>query len=356
MTKRDYYEVLGVARTAGDDELKKAYRKLAFENHPDRNQNDPQAAERFKEAAEAYQVLSDAEKRAAYDRFGHEGPQRGGFHPGFTDVEDIFSTFGDLFGDFFGFGGRRHASRRGADLETEVTLSFDEAVRGAKKTVRVRRHARCASCGGSGAAPGSKPETCTTCNGRGQVGHSQGFFVISTTCPTCRGQRTIVKKPCAECRGQGVVMREEGIEVTVPAGVDDGQVLRVAGKGQASPDGGQAGHLYVVLRVASDPRFERDGAHLHARVTLSVVQASLGAEVTVPTLGGDRKVKVEPGTQPGHVAVLRGEGIPRVEGGGRGDLHLHFEVVVPTRLNARQRELLRELGESGLEEPRRARR
>jgi len=180
--------------------------------------------------------------------------------------------------------------------------------------------------------------------------------VISTTCPACRGQGTVIKKPCAECRGQGLVPRDESLEVTVPAGVDDGQVLRVAGKGQASPDGGHAGHLYVVLRVASDPRFERDGAHLHARVALSVVQASLGAEVAVPTLGGDRRIKVEPGTQPGHVMVLRGEGISRLEGAGRGDLHLHFNVVVPTKLSARQRELLRELGDSGLEEPKRARR
>jgi molecular chaperone DnaJ len=356
MAKRDYYEVLGVAKNASDEELKKAYRKLAFENHPDRNQNDPQAAERFKEAAEAYQVLSEPDKRAAYDRFGHEGPQRGGFHPGFTDVEDVFSTFGDLFGDFFGFGGRRHAARRGADLETEVSLSFEEAVRGVKKSVRVRRQARCTTCGGTGAAPGSQPETCPTCKGRGQVGHSQGFFVISTTCPTCRGQRTVIKRPCGDCRGKGVTPREESLEVSVPAGVDDGQVLRLGGKGQASPDGGPAGHLYVVLRVAPDARFERDGAHLHVRVPLSVVQAALGAEVSVPTISGDRRLKIEPGTQPGSVQVLRGEGIPRLEGSGRGDLHVHFQVVVPTRLSARQRELLRELGESGLEEPKRARR
>src|SRR5574341_555670 len=215
MAQRDYYAVLGVSRSASDEELKKAYRKLAFENHPDRNQNDPQAAERFKEAAEAYQVLSDPDKRAAYDRWGHEGPQRGGFHPGFADVEDIFSTFGDLFGDFFGFGGRRHASRRGADLETEISLTLEEAARSVKKNVRVRRQAGCETCGGTGAAPGSRPETCSTCNGRGQVAHSQGFFVISTTCPTCRGQRTVVRKPCPECRGQGVSLREESLEMTV---------------------------------------------------------------------------------------------------------------------------------------------
>jgi len=353
---RDYYEVLGVSKTVSEDDLKKAYRKLAFENHPDRNQNDPQAAERFKEAAEAYQVLSDTDKRAAYDRFGHEGPQRGGFHPGFNDVEDVFSTFGDLFGDFFGFGGRRHATRRGADLETEVALSFEEAVRGAKKQVRVRRHASCATCGGSGAAPGTKPEICSTCKGRGQVGHSQGFFVVSTTCPTCRGQRTVVKKACAECRGKGVTPREDSFEVTVPAGVDDGQVLRLSGRGQAAPDGGHAGHLYVVLRVTPDARFERDGSHLHVRLPLSIVQATLGAELSVPSLDGDRRIRVEPGTQPGQVMMLRGEGIPRLEGAGRGDLHIHFDVVVPTRLSARQRELLRELGDSGLEEPRRSRR
>lgn len=356
MTKRDYYEILGVSRDAGDDELKKAYRKLAFDNHPDRNQNDPQAAERFKDAAEAYQVLSDSEKRAAYDRWGHDGPQRGGFHPGFTNVEDIFSTFGDLFGDFFGFGGRRHAARRGADLETLIELTFDEAVRGVRKKVHIHRNAPCAKCDGSGAASGSTPETCPTCKGRGQVGHSQGFFVISTTCPTCRGKRTVIKDVCPECRGKGVAPREESLDVSVPAGVDDGQVLRLGGRGQASPDGGPPGHLYVVLRVMEDSRFERDGTDLHVRIPLNVVQASLGTDVAVPTLNGDRKLKVDPGTQPGQAVRLKGEGIPRLEGSGRGDLFVHFEVVVPTKLSSRQKELLRELGESGLSEPRRARR
>lgn len=353
MAKRDYYEVLGVSRDAGEAEIKKAYRRLAMEYHPDRNPGDKAAEEKFKEAAEAYEVLSDPDKRARYDRFGFEGVRQTGFQ-GFAGVEDIFEHFGSIFGDLFGFGargaGRRGAARRrGADLRVDLHLSFAEAVTGVSKPVEVVRPVSCETCGGSGAKPGSGPVRCGTCGGRGEVFHSQGFLMIGTTCPTCRGEGTVIANPCTDCRGNGVVERRETLTVNVPAGVDDGQTLRLAGKGAAPPRGGTPGHLYVVLHVEEDERFRREGYDVYTEVGISFVTAALGGTVKVPTLDdggqGEAEIEIEPGTQPGTVIVRRGGGIPRVDGSGRGDQIVQLRVEIPTRLTERQKQLLREFAE-----------
>jgi molecular chaperone DnaJ len=359
--KRDYYEVLGVARVATDAEIKKAYRQKAWEHHPDRNPGDHESEEKFKEASEAFEVLSDGEKRRLYDQFGHEGPRGAGFQ-GFSGVEDIFSHFGDIFGDLFGMGGAgggfgaAFRGGRGNDLRVGVELTFAEAVGGATKDVRVRRRVRCEPCGGSGAKPGTSEEVCATCGGRGQVVHAQGFFMIGTTCPSCRGKGRVVKQKCPECRGEGIVGREEKLAVNIPAGVDDGQTLRLTGKGEPGPRGSAPGNLYVELTVQPDPRFKRDGADLLTEIDVSYPQAALGAVVTVPTIDGQTEVEVEAGTQPGAVVVLRGKGVPRVGRSGRGDLLVRFNVSVPKALTEKQRELLRsfaqELGEAAPAEER----
>jgi molecular chaperone DnaJ len=363
MVKRDYYEVLGVTRDCGASEVKKAYRRLAMEHHPDRNPGSKEAEEKFKEAAEAYEVLCDDDKRAAYDRFGHEGLRQRGFE-GFQGVEDIFSHFGDLFGDLFGGFGRRpgggRARGRGSDLKVTATLSFAEAVAGATKEVSVVRRIPCETCAGSGAKPGTSPERCGTCNGRGQVLHQQGFFMIGTTCPACRGEGTIVKDKCGDCRGAGVREQPETLAVSIPAGVDDGQTLRLSGKGEAAPRGGQPGNLYVEIQVNEDPRWKRDGADIYSLLPIPFTVATLGGKAVVPTLDdgctGSTSIEVEPGTQPGAIVVRRGEGIPRLDGYGRGNHVIEFTVDVPRRLSERQRELLRELAaEAGeeIEEPER---
>jgi molecular chaperone DnaJ len=341
--KRDYYEVLGVQRDAAEGEIKKAYKQKAWEFHPDRNPGDAASEESFKDASEAYGVLSDPEKRRLYDQFGHEGPRGAGFQ-GFTGVEDIFSHFGDLFGDMFGRGfGGGFRTPRGADLRVAVELSFLEAVKGTTKELRLRRRVRCEGCGGSGAKAGTSEETCGTCGGRGQVIHSQGFFMIGTTCPGCRGQGRVIRHKCPDCRGEGLVLREETLQVSIPAGVDDGQTLRLAGKGEPATRGGPAGNLYVELQVTPDPRFKRDGADLLTEVELSYPMAALGATIKVPTIDGETEVDVEAGTQPGTVMVLRGQGVPRVGRHGRGDLLVRCSVAVPRELSDRQKELLREL-------------
>lgn len=343
-TKRDYYEILGVSRNADGSEIKKAYRRLAMEHHPDRNPGDHAAEARFKELAEAYEVLSDQEKRGLYDRFGHEGPRQAGFQ-GFGGVEDIFQHFADLFGGMGGFGGGgRPRVEHGEDLQAELTVSFLEAARGAQKPLTIARQIACAACAGSGAKSGTKPVVCSTCGGRGQVAHNQGIFMIATTCPSCRGRGRITKDKCSDCRGGGVARQEESITVTVPPGIDEGQTLRVAGKGQASPSGGPPGNLYVVFHVEPDRRFEREGDHLLTEVRLSFAQAALGTTLNVPTLDGDLAVEVEAGTQPGTVHVLRGRGMPNVHGRGRGDLAVRFQVLVPTKLSEEQRRLTEELG------------
>jgi molecular chaperone DnaJ len=348
---RDLYEVLGVKREASQAEIKKAYYRLAKQYHPDHNPGDKGAEEKFKEAANAYQVLCDEDQRARYDKFGFDGITRGNGPggAGFSSVEDIFSAFGDLFGDFFGGRGRGRVQARGNDLKTDVSLSFAEAVWGATKEVKIRRDVPCATCHGSGAKSGSKPETCSTCQGKGQVVHAQGFFMVQTTCPRCRGEGQLIKDPCGECNGRRVKAESATLQVTVPPGVDDNQTLRLAGKGEQPPGGGQAGHLYVVLHVVGDERFRRDGEDVITEVPISIAKAALGGEVTVPTLddscNGTAVLELKAGTQPGDVFVRRGQGIPRLDGRGRGDHAYQFKVEVPKKLTAKQAELMKALAE-----------
>ena len=343
-TKRDYYEILSVSRTADGAEIKKSYRRLAMEHHPDRNPGDRAAEERFKELAEAYEVLSNDEKRSLYDQYGHAGPARAGFQ-GFSGVEDILSHFADFFGGAFGGagGGRGPRTAEGADLETEVHVTLAEAARGITKEVVYDRLISCKTCKGSGAKAGTSASTCTSCNGRGQVAHNQGIFMIATTCPTCRGRGQVVKDKCDECQGAGVERTRETASVPVPAGIDDGQSMRVPGKGQTAP-GGRAGNLYVHVRVEADPRFERAGDDLVTEIQLSFAQAALGSKVKVPVVDGDpMDLDVRAGTQPGSMIVMRGKGMPNVHGRGRGDLGVRLQVVVPQKLSDEQRRLVEEL-------------
>jgi molecular chaperone DnaJ len=348
--KRDYYEILGVERTASVHEIKKAFKRLAMEHHPDRNPGDKAAEERFKEIAEAHEVLSDHEKRQLYDQFGHAGPRQAGFQGfGGVSVEDLFSHFADIFGGSFfggfgrGRGGPRSGGEQGDDLQAEVTIAFLEAARGCQKELDLQRLVHCQACGGSGGKKGTAPTTCGTCRGRGQVAMNQGFLTIATTCPTCRGRGNVLRDKCDECRGSGVERKRETISVNVPAGIDDGQTLRVPGKGQAGPNGGPSGHLYVTFSVEPDPRFERGGDDLYTQVPLTFAQATLGARVKVPTLDGEAEIDVGPGTQPGTVHLLRGKGMPNVHGRGVGDLAVRFTIAVPRKLSAEQKRLLEEL-------------
>jgi molecular chaperone DnaJ len=349
---RDLYEVLEVDRQVSSSDLKKAYYRLAKKYHPDHNPGDKEAEEKFKEASNAYSVLSDDEQRQRYDRFGFDGIRGvNGNAGGYTNVEDILSAFGDIFGDFFGGRGGGRRQPRGADLRVDLNLTFPEAVWGITKDVKVSRDVACATCGGNGAKPGSKPEVCRTCQGKGQVVHAQGFFMVQTTCPHCRGAGQTIKDPCEDCRGRGTRAETSTLNVTVPAGVDDGQTLRLAGKGETAP-GGTAGHLYVVLHVQGDERFKRDGEDVLTEVPVSFVKAALGGEVEVYTLddncNGSATIELKPGVQPNEVVVRRGQGIPRVGASGRGDHVLQLKVEIPRKLTARQDELMRELaGELG---------
>lgn len=343
MEKRDYYEVLGVEKGAEAAAIKSAYRRKAMEFHPDRNPGSKDAEERFKEAAEAYEVLSDPEKREMYDRYGHAGARQAGFD-GFSGVEDIFSHFADIFGgDLFGFGGGRGRSARGADLKTRVELTFEEAMKGTRKEVTFDRTVRCDKCSGTGAKAGTGMETCRTCNGRGQVVQAMGFMRIASPCPTCRGQGRVIKERCEECRGGGVSRRTDTVTIDIPAGIDDGRTMRVNGRGGYSAAGGAPGNLYIEFSVARDPRFERDGDDLWTEASVSFSQAVLGAEIEVPTIDGSRKLRVEPGTQPGTVFTLPRQGAPNLEHGGRGDLHVRLQVRVPRELGAEQRKLIEQL-------------
>jgi len=346
MPPRDYYEVLGVPRNASDQEIKSAYRRLALKHHPDRNPSDARAEERFKEAAEAYGVLGDADKRRRYDAYGHAG--LGGGAQGFDPT--IFSDFSDILGDFFGFGdafGRRRGPRRGADLRYNLDVSFEEAAFGMETQLRIPRAERCQACSGSGAAPGSQPVTCPTCRGAGQVTFQQGFFSVARTCSHCRGTGRIVAEPCKTCRGEGHVTAERTLQIRIPAGVDNGSQLRIGGEGEPGAQGGPSGDLYVVLRVADHAFFKRDGTHLVCEIPVGVAQAALGATIEVPTLdGGKAKLNVPDGTQSGTVLKLRGQGIPALGGRGRGDLHVLVRVVVPKHLNAEQRKLFEQLAKT----------
>jgi len=346
--KRDYYEVLGVARGATDQEIKSAYRKLALQYHPDRNPNNPDAEEKFKECSEAYAVLADGEKRAVYDRFGHAGFSGGGGAQGF-DATDL----GDIFGDFFGlgeiFGGgtrKRSRTQRGADLREDLTMEFEEAVFGTDAKVTVRRHETCEECRGSGAAPGKAPTTCRSCNGRGQVRYQQGFFSIARTCPTCQGTGSVITDPCAKCKGEGRVLRQRVVDAKIPGGVEDGTRIRFTGYGEGGLHGGPAGDLYVVLHVKEHPFFERRGADLYCTIPISIAQATLGTELQVPGLSGDEKLKIPEGTQSGAVFRLKAKGLADPRGGGKGDLYYHVRVITPTKLSREQRKLIEELGSS----------
>ena len=346
MEKRDYYEILGVPRQATAENIKKAYRKLALKYHPDRNPGNKEAEDRFKAGAEAYEVLSDPNKRQIYNTYGHEGLQGAGF-TGFRGFEDIFSSFGDIFEDFFSFGlgGRqrpRTSARPGNDLGYELALSFEEAVFGTEKEIELDTYLTCESCGGNGAAPGSHEGTCPVCQGRGQVVQSQGFFRISTACSRCEGTGQVLTSPCSQCRGQGRTRGKKRVQVKVPPGVDNGTRLRLRGEGEGGYRSGPAGELYVRLHVKPHDFFERDGDDLYCKVTVSFVQAILGDRVEVPTLEGVKVVEIEAGTQPGAVLRYPGEGVPHLRGYGRGDLLVEIRVNIPTRIDRRQEELLRE--------------
>jgi molecular chaperone DnaJ len=353
--KRDYYEVLGVSRTANDQEIKSAYRKLALQYHPDRNPDNPEAEERFKECSEAYAILADAEKRARYDRFGHAGVgSNAGQGPGGFDAT-VFNDFQDIFGDIFGFGDmfggggggrRRTRAQRGADLRDDLTLEFEEAVFGVTKQVEVRRHEECELCKGTGVAPGKAPINCTTCGGRGQMRYQQGFFSITRACSTCGGSGKLIVDPCNQCRGQGRVTRDRTVTVKVPAGVEEGARILYSSEGEAGVFGGPPGDLYIVLHVKEHSFFERDGKNLYCVVPLSFTQAALGSEIQVPTLEGEYTLKVPEGTQTGTHFKLKSKGVPVLNGHGRGDLYVEVKVQTPAKLNKRQRELMHELHET----------
>jgi len=348
VSKRDYYEVLGVAKTATDQEIKSAYRKLALKHHPDRNQGDKKAEDLFKEAAEAYAVLADTDKRHMYDRFGHAGlggAATGGFDPNvFTGFEDILGGLGDVFGlgDIFG-GGRRRGPQRGSDLRYDLEISFDESAKGAEMALQIPRAEQCETCRGNGAAEGSKPTTCPQCQGRGQLRYQQGFFTVARTCGQCRGTGTVIAKPCQTCKGAGRVQKERKLTVRIPPGIASGQRLRLTGEGEAGPAGGPPGDLYVVVHVQDHPIFQREGNDLFCEVPVSYPTLALGGEITVPTLDGTEPLRVPDGTQTGTTFRLRGKGMPDVSGRGRGDLQVTVKVSIPRKLSKDQRKLLEDL-------------
>ena len=348
MNKRDYYEVLGVDRRASDEEIKKTYRKLALKYHPDRNPGDQEAEENFKEAAEAYEVLRDSEKRNIYDQFGHEGLQGTGF-TGFGGFDDIFSAFGDIFEDFFGFGnrrgGQRTSTRPGADLLYDMRIGFAEAVFGTEKEIEIPTSETCEPCGATGREPGTDEQVCLMCQGQGQILQSQGFFRISTTCHRCGGQGRIITNPCHSCNGSGQQKVNKKVLVKVPAGVDTGTRLRIPDRGESGYRGGPPGDLYVRLHVDPHEFFERDGNVLYCQIPISMVQAAIGDTIEIQTLDGSRNVKVQPGTQSGEIIRLKGDGVPNLRGYGRGDLLIDIRVKTPVKLNKRQEELLREFAE-----------
>jgi molecular chaperone DnaJ len=346
VSKRDYYEVLGVPKTAADPQIKSAYRKLALQHHPDRNEGNKAAEEKFKEAAEAYAILSDGEKRARYDRFGHAGvsSQAGaGFDPStFAGFEDIF---GGIFGDFFG-GSRHGGPERGSDLRYDLEISFEQSAKGVETAIQIPRLETCETCHGSGAAAGSSPTTCSQCQGRGQQRFQQGFFTVARTCSRCNGTGRIIAKPCAGCKGAGRTTKERQLTVKIPAGIADGQRLRISGEGESGPQGGPAGDLYVFIEVAPHPFFRRDGNHLACEVPLNFTTLALGGTIEVPTLDGHEGFKVPEGTQSGTVFRFRGKGMPDVSGRGKGDLYFTVQAVTPKKLNKEQRALLEQLSKA----------
>ena len=357
MAKRDYYEVLGVAKNASEDDIKKAYRKLAMKYHPDRNQGDEakKVEERFKEAKEAYEMLSDPQKRAAYDQFGHAGvdPNMGGFRPGGGGAEGFggfAEAFGDIFGDIFGGGGRRAAGGqqvyRGADLSYAMEITLEEAARGKDAQIRIPSWETCDTCHGTGARPGTSPKVCSTCNGSGTVHLRQGFFSIQQTCPHCHGTGKVIPDPCTTCHGQGKIKRNKTLEVKIPAGINEGMRIRSAGNGEPGTNGGPPGDLYIEIRLKQHEIFERDGDDLHCTVPVTLTAAALGGAVEVPTLEGNAEIDLPEGTQHGKTFRLRGKGIKGVRSSYPGDLYCHIAVETPVKLTEHQRKLLRELDES----------
>lgn len=356
MAKRDYYEVLGLQRGASTDDIKKAYRKVAVANHPDRNPGDEQAEDRFKEATEAYEVLADDEKRQAYDQFGFAGVEgmggggRGGYSHAYHDFEDIFGGFSDIFETFFGGGGRgrrRSSVRSGADLRYDMEITFEEAVFGTRKEVSYKRHVSCDSCNGSGAEDGSGRKTCPTCGGVGQVRRSQGFFSVASTCPTCGGEGQIIDNPCGTCGGNGVLKKQRTVKVTIPPGMDSGKRISLRGEGDAGPNGGPAGDLYVVVRVRPHEHFERQGNDLYCMIPITMTQAALGAEIQVPTLDGERvNLSIPAGTQNEKLFRIRKYGVPHLQDSSRrGDLYVKIHIEVPKKLSGKAKKILREFAE-----------
>lgn len=350
MSKRDYYEVLGVSKTASDDEIKKAYRKLAMKYHPDRNQGEKakEAEEKFKEAKEAYEMLSDGQKRAAYDQYGHAGVDPNSGMGGGFGAGGFAEAFGDIFGDMFG-GARARGGRqvyRGNDLSYSMDITLEEAARGKDAQIRIPSWDSCDTCHGSGAKPGTSPKTCTTCGGQGSVQMRQGFFSVQQTCPHCRGTGKIIPEPCPSCSGQGKIKRQKTLEVKIPAGIDDGMRIRSSGNGEPGVNGGPPGDLYIEIRVKEHDIFERDGDDLHCQVPVSFITAALGGEIEVPTLQGKVAIDIPEGTQAGKQFRLRGKGIKGVRSSYPGDLYCHIVVETPVKLTEYQRKLLRELEES----------
>jgi molecular chaperone DnaJ len=349
VSKRDYYEVLGVSKTATDQEIKSAYRKLALKYHPDRNPGDKKAEDSFKEAAEAYSVLADTDKRHMYDRFGHAGlggAATGGFDPSvFTGFEDILGGLGDVFGfgDIFGAGRRRGGPQRGADLRYDLEITFEESAKGAETALQIPRQETCETCQGSGAAEGSKPSTCPQCKGRGQLRYQQGFFTVARTCGTCRGTGQVIAKPCGTCHGAGRLQKERKLTVRIPAGIATGQRMRLTGEGEAGPGGGPPGDLYVVVHVQDHSFFRRDGNDLFCELPVPFTTLALGGDMTVPTLNGSEAVSIPQGTQTGTMFKLKGQGMPDVSGRGVGDLHVLVKGLTPRKLTKEQKKLLEQL-------------
>jgi molecular chaperone DnaJ len=349
--KRDFYEVLGVSKGAGQEEIKKAYRKKAIQFHPDKNPGDKEAEAKFKEAAEAYEVLSDPEKRRLYDQFGHAGLRGAGVR-GFSSFDEIFDAFGDIFGgglfsDFFGFGGRRRRGpRAGASLRAEIVLDFMEAATGTKKTLTLRRNEYCPECNGSGSRSDSGRVNCSYCGGRGEIAQTQGFFSIRTTCPQCEGKGTVIRDPCPKCRGTAFVKVTREITVTIPPGIDDGTRMRVSGEGEPGERGAPPGDLYCYITIKPHEFFERHEDHVYCEIPISFTQAALGSTIQIPTLEGETTLDVRPGTQSGEIYRLERKGFPNVHGYGRGDQLVRIIVEVPRKLTQKQEELLRELAKT----------